>query len=401
MEQPWARVKPSPVPLCSGLCWTGVLAPAGAQPPPEPLFRHKVTALCPGPGHSLFLQGISINSRCTEGCVSLVDDLSGAEWRVRPVRRCAAGARSSARGGRSRAMPGQCRPRCLPRAKAQSGQRPGMARSARPRRPRPRRVTLRPRVPGPRTCRARPAPPPGLAEQPKGTARPPPAPRCLPVAARSRRPPAPAAALARVPGKALGAARAALPPAPRRLPLLRSGSESSLRPAAPGPLAGVSPRQDVAAADGRPAARCARRRAGGGTRWRRPPRLPPPAPPAPRGGPAALAPRQVRPEPGGRRRPAAPSRAGRCRRGAGSARDAGLAGPGCGGLGRGRGAAGGRPGSGPARASLQLKSCFPALQTLSAAADACVCPTLHPLFIFEVSQFEVKGAGSAEPALSG
>ena len=97
-------------------------------------------------------------------------------------------------------------------------------------------------------------------------------------------------------------ARYSSPPG-RRLPpplhLLPPPQQSSLRPAAPGPLADVPPSRsrDVPAADGRPVARCtARRRAGGRARGRRLPRrgaLPEAAPPGSERG-AAAAPRQVR-----------------------------------------------------------------------------------------------------------
>ncbi|XP_014104619.1 PREDICTED: growth factor receptor-bound protein 14 [Pseudopodoces humilis] len=164
-------------------------------------------------------------------------------------------------------MPGAALPVVPPSGEGAEVQGEGRARSAGP-----HRVTPRPRVPGPYTCRARPAPPPGLAKQPKGTARPPPAPRCLPVAARSRRPPAPAAALARVPGKALAGARAA---SARQ----RRGRSPPCRPArtSPPPMAAPLP--------GAPGAGRAAEPAGGGPRGspRPPPRPlggdPPPSPP--------------------------------------------------------------------------------------------------------------------------
>lgn len=291
-----------------------------------------------------------------------------------PLRRRGRGAR--------RAAPGSAGPLC--RSAGQPGPPPPLSRPD-PCEARPGDTAAQ--GPGPHTCQGPPRPaaeerrssPPrrgGGSRQ--GAARPPPAQRCLPVAARSRRPPAPARA--RVPGKTLGAARRPGGASPSSSAAeRRAASARHRRGRSPTCFPRGRPRsQDVAAADGCPAARCAARcGAGGGAREWRPPRrgaLPLPASPAPCGGPAALAPRQVRPEP--RKALAAllapsrgrllPSRGGR----ASCGRERGAGGCGSGGWG-GDGAAGG---GGPVRdwpAPLwNSKSYFPAMQTLRSAVDA-------------------------------
>lgn len=269
-------------------------------------------------------------------------------------------------------------------------------------------------------------------------------PRCSAEPAAARPPTPPPAHVCRGRRSVPLAAQAALPPPlPAASRLLRSGAGSSLRPthpAAPGPLAAAPADAPAGRRRRRWPPRCPLCRAAqGGRRSRQPaapaaPRAPPARAPGPPGGtrrpppltgkaepwrapPALPAPSRARLPPPGDRRAS-------CGRERGVAAPQGSSAPrrGSGRVGRGR------PGRGPPRSSLQLKSCFAALQTLPCAVDArvVVAPPPRPsvssppsvllalrvafvfrllvcfvlLFCFkEVSLFEVKRGDVAKPAL--